>query len=126
MKSSGTNARLIEYLIKDAQLIEDLTTTHDKQIQTIRSFQSEYSSDAWRVTYEEPLEDVRQRLSDVQIDVDIFDRKARDEIKVLNDISRNIIQLVSAKLIFLKIFLIFTIGIQFDSNQRSSKVNINK
>lgn len=94
LKASGTNAHLIQYLIQDAQILEDLTTSHKKQIQTIQLFQSEYSNDVWRVTYEQPSKDIERQIGDIQRAVKVFDESVQQEITVLSETSRNIIQLV--------------------------------
>ena len=94
LQSSGTNIHLIQFLIKDAQLLEDIEANHKLQVETLKSFQSEYSSKPWRITYEQPSEEVEELINEVRNTTKEFDRTVQDELNAFSDVSRNIIQLV--------------------------------
>ena len=94
LRSRGTDANLIQLLIKDAQLLDSIKTNHKMQTETLQSFQSKYASESWRVTHEQSFDEVKKRINEIKDEVQDFGQSAQDELNTLSDQSQNTIQLV--------------------------------
>ena len=94
LRSGGDDSGLIQYLIRDAQLLDDIKTNQKEQMEILRSFQSQYLSNPWKTAHEQPLEEVKRRVNEIQSEVEKLGQAVQDELGALFDMSQNIIQLV--------------------------------
>lgn len=64
------------------------------QVETLQCFQSKYSSEPWRIMYEQPSDKVSEWMDKIRNNTKEFDTTVQDELNALSEVSRNMIQLV--------------------------------
>ena len=64
------------------------------QVETLESFQSKYSSEPWRIMYEQPANEVQELMNEIRNTTKEYDKSVQDELYTFSETSRNIIQLV--------------------------------
>ena len=94
LRSSGTDPGLIKDLLNDAQILEILRENLTKQIDTLHKFRNWYQSDSARALHEEPLDEVRNKMGELESASYELQMKTERFLRSLTESSQSMIQLV--------------------------------
>jgi hypothetical protein len=95
LRANGGDPRLIQDLLGDAQLLDLLGRSCNRQIAELKAFQNGYGSKPWGVLHEN--EHVQKDVKTFGESIKDLEKEYRNGLKTLADTSRDLIQLVLDK-----------------------------